>query len=173
MRKLINIAFALLLFTSCSSAWHLNRAIKKNPEIAKTKVDTLTIITPAVSKIVYAKDSIIINEPGVYISVKTKNDSLVLFYEFLTDTVRIIEKQIVYNAPKTRQEKRLEAKTERVEIRNTERSKRVESRTHRKEKKFEYKSKGIFLKTAFTLIIGVIIGFVACLFLVKRFTISS
>lgn len=186
----ISILATILLWwlNSCSSAWHLQKAIIKNPNIIQTKIDTVTIIGPGETKIVHAKDSIIINEPGVYISVHTKGDSLVLFYDFLPDTLRIIEKQTVFNIPKSRQEIRLNAKSERVKtrvegktqrtaIRKNEHTKRVDKRVtgrnDRQEKRIDHRSKNLFIKYTFFLLIGMLIGFIACLFLVKRFSTTA
>lgn len=192
MKRFLKISFlaTVLLFwlSSCSSTWHLNRAIKKNPGIITNKVDTLTVVYPGETKIIHAKDSIIINEPGVYINVKSNGDSLILFYEFLPDTVRIIERHTVFNAPKTRQQIRLDAKNERVKIRvdgKTERtnirknshtdrvSKRVDGRNHRTEKRNDHRSKHLGIKFTFFTLIGFLLGFIACLFLVKRFSTPS
>jgi len=180
MKTIINILFVATIFLmsgSCSSSWHLNRAIKKNPSIITNKIDTLEVIVPGATKVIHAKDSIIVNEPGVYIKVNAVGDSLTMFYEFLPDTIRIIDKQTAFNVPKSRQQIRQEQKTARTDIRKTERTKRTElqtdSKTIQKKQKLDFRSKNLGIKYTFFIIIGFLLGFIACLFLVKSFNTRS
>lgn len=181
----ISILATVLLYylTSCSSAYHLRRAIKKNPSIIENRVDTIEIIKPVISKTIHAVDSIIVNEPGVYIKVNIEKDSLRLFYEFLPDTILIIERKTVFNVPKSRQQIRLENRNKRVEIRNERKVKRTEIRkstnvktseirNERKENQTkirqEVKAKTSWKNWIIFLLIGFLLGFICCMFLVKR-----
>jgi hypothetical protein len=162
MKKLniLIIATIFLMSGSCSSSWHLNRAIKKNPSIITNTVDTLNVIIPGESKLIFAKDSLIVNEPGVYIKVKASGDSLQLFYEFLPDTIIRIQTKTVFNAPKTRQEVRFKAKEERLIIKNNSKLNRIEARQEGRTERTEIKAEANHNLKWYFLIIGILIGLI-------------
>jgi len=109
----MRLIILLLILTSCSSTFHLKRAIKKDPTILqeKTIIDTLRIET--IDSIPYT-----INDTVRYTYFKTITDTLIEFkYKYIKPI-------------KTRQEIRLkskqdikviksEAKNERVKVRQT------------------------------------------------------
>lgn len=149
-----NLLFIIILLTlaSCSSSWHLKRAIKKNPSIVQNSVDTIKEFIPGKIEYIFGTDSIIVNEAKVYIKVKSKNDSLELFYEFLPDTVYKIQTKTIFNAPKTRFETRYEYKILKQQGRTTRKKEDASV------KKSKHKSKPN--KISFLLVlIGILFGF--------------
>jgi len=167
--KQINIFALCIIFLmsgACSSTWHLKKAIKKNPSIVTNKVDTLKIVIPGETKTIYAKDSIIVNEPGVFIRVTASGDSLQMFYEFLPDTIIRIQTQTVYNTIKTRQEIRLEAKKERLQLRKSFKTHKVQQKETQKTQRAQIKAES--KPTAMYLMIGILIGFIAGMLLRPR-----
>ena len=94
LRVVIAIGLASIL-TSCGAQWHLNRAIAKDPEIAKAmvvRVDT-TVITEkvSVSDTIRIKevDTIQIVKNGVVIDIQRSYDTIMVDVECPPDTIRI------------------------------------------------------------------------------------
>ena len=152
------IILILFFLSSCSSAWHLKRAIKKNPSIIQNKVDTVREIIPGTTLTIFGKDSIIINEPKVYIKAKSFGDSMSLFYEFLPDTIIKIETKTVFNVPKTRYQTKIEYRT----IKEFEKTKRNKNEFDFKTEKVKQK------KSNFS---PFFIGFLTALLFVSMFFI--
>ena len=112
----------LLLLSSCSSTFHLKRAIKKDPEILKEKTVTDTITIATIDSIPY-----VVNDTVRYTYFKTTTDTLIQFrYKYIKN-------------PKTRQEIRLkskevikvvkeDAKTDRLDLRLDKRLSQTEVR---------------------------------------------
>ncbi len=74
------IVFLLLLFTGCSSQWHLKRAIKKDPSILKQDTikirDTVEVFIPEFQ----VKDSIVVEHDTVRV------DSIIRLYDGANET---------------------------------------------------------------------------------------
>ena len=95
----IRLLFLAVILSSCSSTFHLNKAIKKDPSILNNRV---VIDTLRVSKI----DSIpyIFNDTIHYRLIESIHDTIVEFqYKYIT-------------APITRQQTRLNEKEDRLEL---------------------------------------------------------
>ena len=108
MGRLIILIF---LLTSCSSTFHLKRAIKKDPTILKerTITDTLKVVT--LDSIPYT-----INDTVRYTYFKTITDTLIQFkYKYIKN-------------PETRQQIRLKSKEVIKVIKEDARNTRVETR---------------------------------------------
>ena len=141
----------LLLLSSCSSTFHLKRAIKKDPEILKEKTVTDTITIATIDSIPY-----VVNDTVRYTYFKTTTDTLIQFrYKYIKN-------------PKTRQEIRLkskevikvvkeDAKTDRLDLRLDKRLSQTEVR----------KSGGGWQIWIFCFIIGFISG-MFFLLMIKR-----
>tara|TARA_R100000664_G_scaffold34181_1_gene54757 strand:+ start:5432 stop:5875 length:444 start_codon:yes stop_codon:yes gene_type:complete len=116
MRYLILV----LLLSSCSSTYHLKKAIKKDPEILKeqTIIDTLKIET--IDSVAY-----VVNDTIKYSYFKT-----------ITDTIIKTKYRYIKN-PKTRQEIRLESKKEIKEIKQTAKTERLDKRLDKRIKQTE------------------------------------
>jgi len=139
--------------------------ISPPPSIITNKVDTLKVVTEGQTQLIYAKDSIVVNEPGVYIKAKTNGDSLMLFYEFLPDTIYKIITKTVFNVPKTRQIVRLEAKKERnqVKFKHKEEIMHIKKGAAVEQTKLRQEAKQFSRWPSFLL--GIIVGFFVFFFL--------
>ena len=147
----MRLIILLLLLSSCSSTFHLKRAIKKDPEILKEKTVTDTITIATIDSIPY-----VVNDTVRYTYFKTTTDTLIQFrYKYIKN-------------PKTRQEIRLkskevikvikeDAKTDRLDLRLDKRKAQTEVRT----------SKGGWQIWLFLFIIGFISG-MFFLLMIKR-----
>lgn len=114
----------ILLLSSCSSAWHFNRAVKKDPNIIKSERDTISILIPQYDTIwhvdtfeiqtTYTRIDTVLDvrviEPKTRYQIRTE-------YKTHRDTIRLI-----------RYVTRQEAKNERIKARNEVRLQRVQSR---------------------------------------------
>jgi len=85
------------ILTSCGAQWHLNRAIAKDPELAKDKVirvDT-TVITEKVSVsdtiLIKEVDTVQIIKNGVVIDIQRSYDTIMVDVECPPDTIRITQ----------------------------------------------------------------------------------
>lgn len=107
----MRLIILLLILTSCSSTFHLKRAIKKDPTILqeKTIIDTLRIET--IDSIPYT-----INDTVRYTYFKTITDTLIEFkYKYIKPI-------------KTRQEIRLKSKQDIKVIKSEAKNERVKTR---------------------------------------------
>lgn len=94
MRYLILI----LLLSSCSSTWHINRAIKKDPSILKPdtiiKYDTTIIFKDRIlydTFVTTEYDTVVMQDSFVYTKVIRIKDKIKVYTKCKGDTVRIKE----------------------------------------------------------------------------------
>lgn len=87
----------LLIFSSCSSQWHLKKAIKKDPTILHVDtikvVDTVQFITKEVQKdsvFILSSDTTIIKKDNLTIKHFYSRDSVFLWGECAADTIHEI-----------------------------------------------------------------------------------
>jgi hypothetical protein len=133
----IKYIFILLALSSCSSTWHLNKAIKKEPTILHNTVIKDTIQITKLDSVPYAVNN----------TIHWK------YIERITDT--IIEFKYKYiTAPITRQEKRLKAKVEKTQIKQESKTKRTEVRKQAKKNRFNW-----FTFILIGIFLGVLISF--------------
>lgn len=166
------LAFAIYVLSSCSAEHHLSKAIDKNPNIFKPKVDTIEVVTTEYLESIKGKDSLIIDNERVFIKALSLNDSLFLDYKlkaYVFDTV--IESEIIDSATiggllnkKTRQDKRLQAKQGRLETKKDARVKIVTEKQKNKPKQNTSFFKRLWIKfrTFLIFIIGLALGVIAC-----------
>jgi len=128
-------AYYLIIFTlllSCSTqrraVWHINRAIKLDSTLLEAKTDTITIIQKEQYQDTLIKDSIEVDNDRLYIRVDREGDFInlkwklkeqrfdTIYHTHLFDTIPIF---------KTRQDKRLAARIERITIRQKGKTERV------------------------------------------------
>ncbi len=128
-----------LIMLSCSTqrraVWHINKAIKLDSTLLEAKTDTITIIQKEQYQDTLIKDSIEVDNDRLYIRVDREGDFInlkwklkeqrfdTIYHTHLFDTIPIF---------KTRQDKRLEAKKERLIIRQKSKTERI----YIKQKKF-------------------------------------
>ena len=93
----IKLLFLVVILSSCSSTFHLNKAIKKDPSILNNRVVTDTLRVSRIDSIPY-----IFNDTIRYKLIETFRDTIVKYkYKYI-------------KAPVTRQEKRLEYKLDKL-----------------------------------------------------------
>ena len=97
---MLKYAVAILLLTSCSANWHLNRAIKKDPSLLKGGDTVLvhdTVITTK-ERVLYDSffttcyDTVTIEDSFVYTRVIRKDNVIKVYTKCKSDTVRITTK---------------------------------------------------------------------------------
>jgi Ca2+/Na+ antiporter len=165
------LAFAIYVLSSCSAEHHLAKAIDKDPSIFKPKVDTIELVTTEYVESIKGKDSLIIDNERVFIKALSFKDSLFLDYKlkaYVFDT--IIETEIIDTATvqsllnrKTRQDKRLDAKQERLETKKNARVKIVTEKQKNKPKENGgfFRRLWIKFRTFLIFIIGLALGVIA------------
>ena len=132
----------LLVLTSCSSTYHLNKAIKKEPTILNTQVVRDTIQITTLDSIPY-----IVND-----TIKYK------VFEKVTDT--IVEFQYKYlTAPETRQDKRLRYKENKLIKKNSLKLDKLLARLNKRTKNVQTRQENKGSKWYIFILIGVLIGF--------------
>ena len=138
----MRLIILLLLLSSCSSTFHLKRAIKKDPEILKEKTVTDTITIATIDSIPY-----VVNDTVRYTYFKTTTDTLIQFkYKYIKN-------------PKTRQEIRLKSKEVIKVIKEDAKTDRLEARLDKRLKQTEVrKSGGGWQVWLFLFIIGFLVG---------------
>ena len=141
----------LLLLTSCSSTFHLKRAIKKDPDILKEKTVTDTITIATIDSIPY-----VVNDTVRYTYFKTTTDTLIQFkYKYIKN-------------PKTRQEIRLKSKEVIKVVKEDAKTDRLDLRLDKRKAQTEIrKSGGGWQIWLFLFIIGFISG-MFFLLMIKR-----
>ena len=141
----------LLLLSSCSSTYHLKKAIKKDPEILQEKTVTDTITIATIDSIPY-----VVNDTVRYTYFKTTTDTLIQFrYKYIKN-------------PKTRQEIRLKSKQEIKVIKEDAKTDRLDARLEKRLNQTEVrKSGGGWQIWLFCFIIGFISG-MFFLLMIKR-----
>ena len=132
----------LLLLTSCSSTFHLKKAIKKNPDILKEKTITDTVTIATIDSIPY-----VVNDTIRYTYFKATTDTLIQFrYKYIEN-------------PKTRQEIRLKSKKQIKVIKEDAKTDRLDARLDKRIQQTELrKSGGGWRIWIFCVIIGFICG---------------
>lgn len=94
---MLKYAVAILLLTSCSANWHLNRAIKKDPSLLHSRDTVLvhdTVITTK-ERVLYDSffttcyDTVTIEDSFVYTRVIRKDNVIKVYTKCKSDTVRI------------------------------------------------------------------------------------
>jgi len=97
----------VLLLTSCSSEWHINRAIKKDPTILHPTVFTIDTIVVTQPHTIYDTfisteyDTMVVEDSFVYTQVIREKDIIKVYTKCKGDTVRITSTirvpQLVYS----------------------------------------------------------------------------
>ena len=138
----MRLIILLLILSSCSSTFHLKRAIKKDPEILQEKTITDTITIATIDSIPY-----VVNDTVRYTYFKTTTDTLIEFkYKYIKN-------------PKTRQEIRLKSKQDIKVIKSEAKNERVKTRQTNK--------RGGWQVYAFLFIVGFLVGMLFIL-LIRR-----
>jgi len=132
----------VFLLSSCSSTFHLKKAIKKKPEILQEKTITDTITIATIDSIPY-----VVNDTVRYTYFKTTTDTLIQFkYKYIKN-------------PKTRQEIRLKSKENIKVIKSEAKNERVKTRQTNK--------RGGWQVYVLLFIIGFLVG-IFFIFLIRR-----
>ena len=147
----MRLIILLLLLSSCSSTFHLKRAIKKDPDILKEKTVTDTITIATIDSIPY-----VVNDTVRYTYFKTTTDTLIQFrYKYIKN-------------PKTRQEIRLKSKEVIKVVKEDAKTDRLDLRLDKRKAQTEIrKSGGGWQIWLFLFIIGFISG-MFFLLMIKR-----
>ena len=131
------------LFSSCSSTWHLNKAIKKEPTILHDTVIKDTIQITKLDSIPYA-----VNDTIHWRYIERITDTIVEFkYKYITP-------------PKTRQDKRLKSKVEKTEIKQKAKTERTTVRKENKKSRsnwFTFLLIGVFIGVLITILLKVLV----------------
>ena len=131
-----------LLLCSCTSTYHLKKAIKKDPEILKEKTITDTITISKIDSIPY-----VVNDTIRYTYFKTTTDTIINFkYKYIKN-------------PKTRQEIRLKSKKEIKTIKETAKNTRLDQRLDKRKKQTKIRNaNGGWKLWMFLFFIGFLVG---------------
>ena len=143
----------MFFISSCSSVYHLKKAIKKDPNIIKDKIVNDTIQIKTIDSIPY-----IVNDTVYYKYFTSTKDTIIKFkYKYI-------------KTPKSRQETRLEykkdvkynnqlQKTERLKVKMQKKIDKLQTRLDKRIKQTEIRNKnGGWKLWLFLLMIGFIIG---------------
>ena len=129
----MRLIILLLILSSCSSTFHLKKAIKKDPEILQEKTVTDTITIATIDSIPY-----VVNDTVRYTYFKTTTDTLIEFrYKYIKPI-------------KTRQQIRLKSKQDIKVIKSEAKNERVKTRQTNK--------RGGWQVYVFLFIIGLLCG---------------
>ena len=132
----------LLVLTSCSSTYHLNKAIKKEPTILNTQIVRDTIQITTLDSIPY-----IVNDTIMYKVFEKVTDTIVEFqYKYLT-------------APETRQDKRLRYKENKLIEKNSLKLDKLLARLNKRTKNVQTRQENKGSKWYIFILIGILIGF--------------
>lgn len=147
----MRLIILLLILSSCSSTFHLKRAIKKDPEILQEKIVTDTIRIETLDSIPY-----VVNDTVRYTYFKSITDTLIQFrYKYIKPI-------------KTRQEIRLKSKQDIKVIKEDAKTDRLDARLEKRLNQTEVrKSGGGWQIWLFCFIIGFISG-MFFLLMIKR-----
>jgi len=137
MRNFLKYFVLFIFLTSCSSTWHLRRAIKKDPSIIKTTTVEVTrvIHDKGMAYLVKGKDTTIQDS---LISINLKYDTLghvLVDWELKKLKTEEIINTTTIVPPKTRQEIRQENRTERVEAKEYSKIERTKAKVEIKKTK--------------------------------------
>jgi len=132
----------MFLFSSCSSVYHIKKAIKKDPTILKERVVTDTLRIETLDSVAY-----VVNDTVRYTYFKTVTDTLIQFrYKYI-------------KTPKTRQEIRLKSKEAIKVIKEDAKTDRLDARLQKRLTQTEVrKSGGGWRIWLFLFIIGFLVG---------------
>lgn len=96
----------LVLLTSCSSEWHINRAIKKDPTILHPTTFTIDTIVVTESHAIHDTfvsteyDTMVVEDSFVYTQIVRERDVIKVYTKCKGDTIRITKSvnvpQVVY-----------------------------------------------------------------------------
>ena len=96
----------LVLLTSCSSEWHINRAIKKDPTILHPTIFTIDTIVVTESHAIHDTfvsteyDTMVVEDSFVYTQIVRERDVIKVYTKCKGDTIRITKSvnvpQVVY-----------------------------------------------------------------------------
>lgn len=96
----------LVLLTSCSSEWHINRAIKKDPTILHPTTFTIDTIVVTESHAIHDTfvsteyDTMVVEDSFVYTQIIRERDVIKVFTKCKGDTIRITKSvnvpQVIY-----------------------------------------------------------------------------
>ena len=141
----------LLFLSSCSSTYHIKKAIKKDPNILQDKVIVDTLKIESIDSVAY-----VVNDTIKYTYFKTIRDTIISTrYKYIKN-------------PKTRQEVRLESKKEIKTIKETSKTERLDKRLDKRIKQTEVrKSGGGWMLWLFLFFLGVFCGALLILILKK------
>ena len=141
----------LLFLSSCSSTYHIKKAIKKDPNILQDKVIVDTLKIESIDSVAY-----VVNDTIKYTYFKTIRDTIISTrYKYIKN-------------PKTRQEVRLESKKQIKTIKETSKNERLDKRLNKRIKQTEVrKSGGGWMLWLFLFFLGVFCGALLILILKK------
>jgi hypothetical protein len=165
----IFLALSLLL-ASCSPAWHLNRAIKKDPSIIHTHIDTI-VKTISDSGDVYFYGDTMVENNFVFISVKHEGLKTNLYWflksvriEFPSEVTNIIPQPTnftTWQINKTERTKlKQEGKSDRTYLKESTKQVKSGNRVERIKSKIEVKKLNRFRLFILGLITGVALTFI-------------
>jgi hypothetical protein len=165
MRLLLGLTISILL-VSCSPAWHLNRAIKKDPSIIHTHIDTIIKIVSDSGEVFFYGDTMVENN---FVFISVKHDGLKTNLYWYLKSVRIEVPSEVTNIIPQPTNFRVwqDNKTKRTEIRQENKSERKYLKENTKQIKSDNKVKKAEIKVEekklnrFRLfILGLIVGLI-------------
>ena len=156
-----------LLLASCSPAWHLNRAIKKDPSIIHTHIDTI-VKTISDSGDVYFYGDTVVENNFVFISVKHEGLKTNLNWflksvriEFPSEVTNIIPQPTnftTWQVNKTERTKlKQEGKSDRTYLKESTKQVKSENRAEVAKTKVEVKKLNRFRLFILGLIAGILI----------------
>ena len=116
---MLKYVIAILLLASCSANWHLNRAIKKDPSLLKSR-DTVLVHDTVITTKEYTLtdsffttcyDTVTIEDSFVYTQVIRKDNLIKVYTKCKSDTIRITTKQWLKLPPQVVKERFSDLKT--------------------------------------------------------------
>lgn len=140
--------FSLIFLCSCSASWHINKAIKKDPSIAETVIDTLTFVQSHVDT-VYNSDS------TYYLRVQY--DTVIRQYTY---------QKYDFSEFKTWWQTLQEEKTKRTEIRNETKAIKTQTRQEEKTKRNDRNNERKEANNTYKILFWVVLGLLALFILI-------
>lgn len=165
MRIFLGIILSTLL-VACSPAWHLNRAIKKDPSIVKTHIDTIVKTLSDSGEVSFYQDTMVENN-FVFISVKHEGDKTNLYWylksiriEFPSEVTNIIPQPTNFRVWQDNKTKRTEIRQENKSERKYLKENTKQIKSDNKVKKAEIKVEEKKLNRFRIFILGLIAGLI-------------
>lgn len=150
MYKLITL---LLVLTSCSSTYHLNKAIKKEPTLLDTRTVRDTVQITTLDSIPY-----IVNDTIHYKVFEKVTDTVVEFeYKYLKAPETRQDKRLKYK--ETRQDNRLRYKENKLIEKNSLKLDKLLARLEKRTKNVQTRQENKGTKWYIFILIGFLIGF--------------